>query len=360
MRSNFIILSHLFNINHRSSCQGFLIKNGIIESYKLRNGLSSLYSVLPKKFHLNNPPSHFKIEKLAIIVVSSRECDRATCRQAYHRWGEDYKKSNLIGEVIKIQRQADGSILVYTSKTVSQHYDSKQLYRDPDAIVREVEELYKDGYKHILYIAKSPYSQTLNLTDAENENLYFMSSQVIHNLKENREDLKIYPVFFDKYFVVSLQDLARQSLYIQDAEELTNIVNDPTQQIAIFFNLFNGIKVRGNDNYYNGVISYSTLLNVYDQKLLDTNDIYAGLIDDNENRGLKNEILQFLTLFHFSRYEASVQEIQLKLDPYQNIIGDQSVGALSIFPHIQPKVKFNCLAFLNEVADALDAKLTNE
>ena len=39
------------------------------------------------------------------------------------------------------------------------------------------------------------------------------------------------------------------------------------------------------------------------------------------------------------------------------IIGDKSVGALSMFPHAEPTVEFNCLAFLNQVNDALDAKL---
>ncbi len=349
-RNNFAVLAHLFNINHRSNTQGFRVKD--VKTYKVKNALSSLYNVLPKRFELKNPFPHPKINKLAIVVVSSRECDRA--------WRGSYQKSNLIGEIIKINRQDDGSVLVYTSKTISEHYEKKRLYNDPEAVITEVERLYQDGYKHILYIAKSPYSQSLNLTATEKDNLYFMSPSVIRNLKGEQEDLKIYPVFFDKYYVVSMQQIERKSLYIQDAEELTNIINDPTKQIAVFFNLFNGIKVGGKDKYYNGVISYSTLLNVYEQNLLDTNDIYAGLIDNDENRGLKNEILQLLTLFHFSRYEADNKEIQLKLDPYQDIIGSESIGALSIFPHIQPKIEFNCLAFLNEVNDALDANLAED
>lgn len=81
------------------------------------------------------------------------------------------------------------------------------------------------------------------------------------------------------------------------------------------------------------------------------------MINNDRERGFKQEILQLLTLFHFSRYEASFGTIQLKLDPYKNIIGDQSIGKLSIFPHMQPKVSFNLLAFLNEVNDALDAKI---
>ena len=120
-----------------------------------------------------------------------------------------------------------------------------------------------------------------------------------------------------------------------------------------------GIQVgKKEERYYNGVMSYSTLLNIYEQNILDTNDIYAGLIDKDEERGFKNEILQLLTLFHFSRYEADSKDIQLKLDPYQNIIGEYSIGALSLFPHVKPDKQINFLAFLNEVNSALDANLS--
>lgn len=349
MRANFASLSHLINANHRSSTQGFSVNK--INGYKIKNALSSLYNVLPKKFIIKDTPQNLKINKLAIVLVSSRECDRS--------WRGDYKISNLTGEVIKLDRKKDNSILIYTSKTISNHYDSRLIFQDPDILVREVDRLYQEGYKHILYIAKSPYSQTLNLTATESDdNLYFMSSPVIRNLKGNKEDLKIYPVFFDKYYVVSLQNIGRKSLYIQDAEELTNIVEDPSKKVAVFFNLFNGIQIgKQEDRYYNGVISYSTLLNVYDRNIVDTGEIYADLINNDQEQGLKTEILQLLTLFHFSRYEADVKNIQLKLDPYQNIIGDQSIGALSTFPHMQPKVQFNLLAFLNEVNDALNANI---
>ena len=349
MRSNFAMLSHLINVNHRSNNQGISVKK--VNSWKVKNALSSLYNVLPKRFKIKDASVRKKLEKLAIIVVSSRECDRS--------WNSDYKKSNLIGEVIKIDCKDDNSILVYTSKTISEHYHSNKLHTQPDVIIREVETLYKNGYRHILYVAKSPYAKSLKLTTLEdNDNLYFMSTKVINHLKGERDDLKIYPVFFDKYYVVSLRQIGRKSLYIQDAEELTNIVSDPTKQIAVFFNLFNGIQVgKAEDRYYNGVMSYSTLLNIYEQNILDTNDIYAGLIDNDRDRGLKQEILQLLTLFHFSRYEADNKDIQLKLDPYQKIIGDDSVGALSLFPHVKPDKQINLMAFLNEVNYALDANL---
>jgi hypothetical protein len=101
------------------------------------------------------------------------------------------------------------------------------------------------------------------------------------------------------------------------------------------------------------VISYATLLNIY-EGILDDQDIREGLMYD---RGLKNDLLQYLTLFHFSQYEAApkkTQNISLKLNPYQNLIGDYSVGAFSIFNQMSGKAKFNLLAFLTEVRKALN------
>jgi hypothetical protein len=348
MRSCFSVLSHLLNEEkeHRSNSQGFCIKN--FSQFKINNALSSLYSILPKKFKFSEKSYIPKLERLAIIVVSSRECDRSK--------KDDYKIANLFGEVIGIQREQDGTIRLYTSGTFSGNYNSQEIYTHPDVLIDEFERLYQQGYRHFLYIAKSPYSSTLNMTRTEEEKeLFFMSKTIIRSLKGEKEDIKIYPIFFDKYYAIKLANLQSNSLYVRDTLELTNLVKDPSKKTVVFFNLFNGITVPGEERYYNGVISYATLLNIY-EGILDDTDIHLGLIDDNN---LKNDILNYLTLFHFSRYEAAPtknRNVSLKLDPYQNIIGFNSVGALSVFNHMTNRVQFNSLAFLTEVRKALNIK----
>jgi len=95
-------------------------------------------------------------------------------------------------------------------------------------------------------------------------------------------------------------------------------------------------------------MSYSTLLNTY-QGVLDNQDISRGLIDDRENNQLKNDILHYLSLFHFSRYEQhKTSGISFKLNPYENIIGDSSIGKHCLFP-FNKKIDFNILAFLTQV-----------
>ena len=349
MSSAFTVLSHLLNgidERHRINCQGFCIQNS--NQYKVLNSLSSLYCILPKIFKLNQLPTKPELDKLAIVVVSSRECDRAK--------SSDYKIANLMGEMIGVQRQDDGSIRLYMIGTFSDNYNSQEIHSRPDILIDEFERLYQQGFRQVLYIAKSPYSTTLNMTKTEEyKDLYFMNKAVLRHLKGQRDDLKIYPIFFDKYYAVKLQNLTASSLYIQDVAELETLVKDPSKQAVVFFNLFNGIQV-GDDKNYNGVISYATLLNLY-EGVLDDKDIRQGLIYDTP---LKNELMQMLTLYHFSRYEAGIGKINLKLDPYENLIGFDSVGALSIFKHMTGGVEFNSLAFLTEVRKALNVEPESE
>lgn len=341
------ILSHLFNEKYRSNSQGIDISDFARKGkFKVTNTLSSLYSVLPKKFTLH-PAEKFQfceLDKLALIVVSSRVSDR--------RWGIETQKSNLMGEIIDFQIQQDTpqTVTLRLLKTFSENYDDHEnMFEYPTVIVENVDKLYKKGYRHFIYIAKVPYSSTLHITQTENDELFFMSKNVIAALKREREDIKIYPMFFDKYYAVKVGDKIKStSLYIQDTIELTELAEDSNKQAVIFFNLFNGITV-AKDNNYNGVMSYATLLNIY-KGILDDEDIRRGLISNQSH--LKSEILQCLTLFHFSRYEKS-GTVELKLDPYENLIGDESIGTLALFKHSRGKAEFNSLAFLTYIRDIL-------
>ncbi|MEG4532448.1 hypothetical protein [Microcoleus sp. D2_18a_D3] len=339
-------LSHLFSEKYRSTSQGFRIK-GKPNGYSIRNGLSSLYSILPKKFKFRNVPLSPELDNLAIIVVSSCESDaRKGNSDRFQR------KTCLLGEVAGIKRLSEDTIQVGMLKTLSENYSVQHLYSQPSILEDTVSQLYKYGYRNFLYIAQAPYTSTLHITQTdEDDQLFFMSKKLIQTLKGDRQDIKIYPVFFDKYYVRSPKEHKGESFYIQDTMELEGLSKDPSQQAVMFFNLFNGIKVdqQGQKNFYNGVISYSTLLNIY-EGILDDQDIRQGLMYDGE---IKDTLLHYLTIFHFSRYEAR-QHISLKLDPYAHIIGDDSVGTLSVFSHGGGNAEFNSLAFLNKVREVLN------
>ncbi|GAB1541600.1 hypothetical protein NUACC21_42710 [Scytonema sp. NUACC21] len=337
------VLSHLLNEKHRSNAQGIDIRDFSSKGriLKLPNTLSSLYSVLPKKFRFQNSSYYPELDKLAIVIVSSRESDS--------KWSGSKKISNLMGEIVGLQLQ-DSAVRIQLIKTFSENYDNQRMFTYPSVVIEGVAKLYKKGYRHFVYIAKAPYTSTLHMTQGEdNDGLFFMSKEVIKALKAEHNDIKLYPIFFDKYYAIKLEKVD-VSLYIQDTIELTNLVEDPSKQSLVFFNLFNGVSVPGEEKKYNGVISYATLLNIY-KGILDDEDIRKGLMYEGP---LKSNILQYLTLFHFSRYQKSDRIIHLKLDPYENLIGDDSVGKLSLLNHMKGKGEFNSLAFLTYVRNVLN------
>lgn len=347
------ILALILSKKYRCNSQGFRV-NQTPTLFKIRNGLNSLYSVLPKKFNFNHNYDSTLLDKLAIIIVSSKLSDSRTGSQ-----NRNDRIANLFGEVISIQHLENGSVKIQPLTTFFDNYQLRNMYGEPPILIDTVSELYLQGYRHFLYVAQVPYTSTLHITQQEDEErLYFMSPTIIKAMNQNRDDIKIYPVLFDKYYVRKLNTPGVKSLYIQDTRQLMSIAEDSSQKSVVFFNLFNGISVGGkkteDERFYNGVISYSTLLGKYYSGVMDDEDIRQGLVYDS---GLKNDILQSLTFFHFSRYEKqekNTSNLSLKLDPYENIIGDEALGSLAIFPQMTESIEFNALAFLTQVDEAVD------
>lgn len=231
--------------------------------------------------------------------------------------------------------------------TFSANDDSDNLYRMPTVLQDQAKKCYMRGYGDILYVAQAPYSSSLHLTSAETvEEQFFMSGSIIQALKHGQQDLHIYPVYCDKFYIVKIVGAITESLYVDDTRELRHLVSDPNRSSVVFFNLLNGIIVGGKQErlqrLYNGVVSYATLINVYDDPIYDQ-DIRNHLLDGSQAGSLKKDILDFLTLLHFARYEREANIINLKLDPYENIIGSDSVGTLGIIDHLEADIRFNML-----------------
>ncbi len=353
------VVSHMLAGEYFSNAQGFhldVLRGGPGASYKLTNGLSSLYTALPKVFTLKDMPT---LDKIAVILVSSRKCDANSTSSNYI--------ASIYGEVIGIgnRRSTKGERYVETLRTFSDYEDSKKIYRSPIVLRDEVKKCYDEGYRHVLYIAQAPYTSTLHITSAEDdEEQFFMSKEVIQFLTDGLSDLNVYPIYCDKYYVVKTtgsKNANAESLYVDDLSELRTLFSDPNHSSIVFFNLFNGYTLPDTGQvkrtYYNGVLSYATLVNVYDNPIHDQ-AIRNNLLDGKQTGSLKHDFLNFLTLLHFSRYEKSEKDgkrIFFKLEPYQNIIGSEAVGPLSLLAHHTIRgVRFNSLAFLTAVRKSLN------
>jgi len=359
------LLSHMLAEDYLSNSQGFhinTVQGQGANAHKLNSALYSLYTGLPRRFQLTRSlpltpvqapqTSHHALEKLAVIVVSSRKCDvNQKTPEQYH--------STVFGELVGIERLEGEYVRVGTLSTFSINQEAQQMYRRPEAIIEQVKVWYALGYRHFLYIAQAPYSSTLHISDkAGNEELFFMNRDIIQAIRDIEKDIKIYPVFCDKYYVVNHRRKGRapqnvDSLYIDDIGELSHLANDPSKRSLVFFNLFSGASVKA--QVYNGVMSYATLMNVYENDPTYDQYIWSDILGRSIPGSLKTELLDFLTLLHFARYEKP-RNFGFKLDPYKRIIGDTSTGKMSIFPHMKGSVRFNALAFLTLVRAVLHAQ----
>ncbi|PHJ67285.1 hypothetical protein VF14_00200 [Nostoc linckia z18] len=312
--------------------------------FRVRNALSSMYALVPKTFEFKGGYRP-QLDRLAIIVVSSWLSDAI--------WDEKDKTariSNIYGEIIVINKVSDTAVKIETIKTFADNQPHSKIYTQPEIIKDEISKLYQQGYQHFLYIAKAPYSRSLGITKLESDpdSLFFMSQSVVQYLKQGKPDIKLYPIFMDTYPALNFTRGTVDSFYIPDTEELEKLSKDKSQQTRVFLNLFTGRSVDEQRTIFNSVVCYSTLLNIYD--VADTRDIMAGLLD--KNSPLQQAIVQYITLFHFSRYEVN-RNIAFKLNPYSKLIGDEGIGTISTYTYSNRNVKFNNLAFLTSIRSAL-------
>ncbi|MBN3893417.1 MAG: hypothetical protein HWQ43_31345 [Nostoc sp. JL31] len=342
-------LAHILRRDCMADAQGLNLKttDKYIDKYKVQNALSSLYALIPKTFELQEG-YQAQLDKLAIIVVSSWLSDAV--------WDEKDKPvriSNIYGEIIVINQVSDTAVKVEPIKTFADNQPHSKISTESEVVRDEISKLYQQGYRHFLYIAKAPYTRSLGITKLESDpdSLFFMSQDVVKYLKAGKPDIKLYPIFMDNYPAINLVEGKADSFYIPDIEELEKLSVDKSQKTRVFLNLFTGRCVDKKRTIFNSVVCYSTLLNIYD--VGDTKDIIEGLLD--KDSPLQKTILQYIALFHFSRYEVNIN-IALKLNPYSKLIGDEGIGKISTYTYSVKNVKFNNLAFLTEIRSVLYGK----
>ncbi len=370
------------------SSQGIVLPK--IDRFRIANAKKSLYSVLPQKYHSKNNDKRI-LKKLLIVMVSSNKCDARSSRL------EDNYIANLTGEIVAVEDTETG-IKINRVKTLAGNYWLDELHRTPWAgnywldelhrtpwALRDViNEMYDKGFKDVLYIAKTPFSEQLRVTDQQNElffmspdimtdqqnELFFMSPDIIKFLKDIADDIIIYPALYDSYSALCIDDQTQEeTLYIQDVRQLSNLFNDPNRSQVIFFNLLTVKTIEKDRTFYNTATTYSTLLNAHPGDALDMTKVMNGLIKEGQLKNditfyltllhysRKNDITFYLTLLHYSRYEkkqGKSEKLLPKLDPLNDIIGDNAIGRSSARgKHCIPGVQMNYLAWLTEVNNAL-------
>lgn len=321
--------------------------------YRVTNARSSLYAFLPKIFTAANVAPAF--DKLAIVIVTQRVASKQR-----HQDDND-SLVNLFGRVAMLERLDDNTIqLSQNFLTFADNLYQQEIHSQPKLLIDIVHDLYdRYGVRDILYIAKAPFTSNLNLTQKNpQQELYFLSEQVLQQMRQHRADLNIYPAFCDKYPARMFSGANLNAVYIDDVPSIQKHVQmdrDKESQIVTFLNIANGIKVKGKEaekNFFNNVMSYATLDNLYTDRTLQSR-ILERLIAPDE-MAPRQTLIDFICLLHAAAYEKfdknELTQLTLKLNPYQDILEDNNVNRLntfSAFPNGKPD--FNLFAFMTKI-----------
>ncbi|EDN69565.1 conserved hypothetical protein [Beggiatoa sp. PS] len=322
-------------------------------SYKITNARSSLYAFLPKTFTV---PIDFAraYDKFAIVIVTQRIANKRKQQD------DNDNIVNLFGRVVMLERINEQTIqLSRNFLTFADNLYKRDIHTRPKELINTVHRLHDElEIRNILYIAKAPFTSNLNLTQKEpQKELFFMSETVLQDMMQDRPDLNIYPAFCGKYPAKMFSGANLNALYIDDVPSIQKHVQmdrDSDSQIVTFLNIANGIKVKGKEaekNFFNNVMSYATLDNIYKDRTLQSHTMERMI---NSNTTERQTLIDFICLLHAAAYEKfdgkERTQLTLKLNPYQDILEDDNVNRLNTFSAFATsKPEFNLFAFMTKI-----------
>jgi len=318
--------------------------------YKITNARSSLYAFLPKTFTASGFAPAFG--KLAIVIVTQRVAGKRR-----HEDKDDFRIVNLFGRVVMLERLDDKTIqLSQNFLTFADNFYKHEIDTYPKLLIDTIHRLYDEyGVRDVLYIAKTPFTSNLNLTQKDSQKaLYFLSEPVLQQMMKKRADLNIYPAFCDKYPARMFGGAKLNAVYIDDVPSIQKHVQmdrNRESQIVTFLNIANGMKVKGKEaekNFFNNVMSYATLDNLYTDRTLQSRILDRLIAPDTAPR---QTLIDFICLLHAAAYEkVEGGDLTLKLNPYQDILEDDNVNRINTFPAFSNgKPDFNLFAFMTKI-----------
>jgi hypothetical protein len=325
-------LEFLFGMDMKTGSQGFRFGDG--NTYKLGNTLQSMYVNIPKVFTLD---TSIDIPKIAIVVITSMKTD--------FQKGDQYR-TGVFGEVYTIDSSGKTSKF-QRSDTFFDHYN-ETVYEQSKVLVDVIQKLYDAGYKHILYIAKTPYqTKFLNKKNGQIE-LYFMNQKLMESLYVEK-DMAIYPmhVTFTRAYEARFGGrMRRDGLFVEDTSHIQENLYKDHVGIVPVLQLYSGysLPVKNDRHVYNSLITYQTWSQIYSNEHINQK-IQSDLIDP---KGIKPHLIRSLLLLHTSQFQSD-RNPTLKVDPYSELLGDDGVARKSMWEISWANKTFsiNMLAYLS-------------
>jgi hypothetical protein len=209
--------------------------------------------------------------------------------------------------------------------------------------------LYQDGFRHVLFVAKAPYTSTFLNKKEDQKELYFMNEELLTSLLP-AEDFRLYPIH---YHVKSVHDMRKgnyqkNALFIEDTSDIQKNLYQDHEGLVPILQLYSGNSLprKNNPFVYHSLITYQTWNRIYKDEVLN-NAIQTGLINPE---GIKADLIRALLLLHTVRFEADKKnQMTIVVDPYKRLIGNDGVARRSVIevPWGDRVIKNNQLAYFS-------------
>lgn len=330
-------LEFLLAMNFSTGSQGYIFGKDNNNNYKIVNAKKSMYANVPQKFQMTVP---IQTPKMAIVIITSMKSD--------DHYQCDQYRTGIFGEVYVIDSE-DNTSIFRRYRTFFDH-DDEEVFQRSDVLVSVMKQLYDDGYKDVIYIAKVPYTMKfLKKKDNEME-LYFMNAELLKSMQIS-DDMSIYPMHYTitKVFEAPHRKKKQGAFFVDNTSHIQKNLYKDHQGIVPILQLYSGkdYPMQKKHKVYNSLITYQTWSRIYPEEIILNNKIQTAVIAPD---GKKKDIIRALLMLHSVRYESSFGNT-IKVNPYDRLLDDDGVAKKSKLEVIvgDKMFKSNILAYFSYI-----------
>jgi hypothetical protein len=351
-------LEDSLSIRYISKSQGFECSTDKKEGYKASNAVCSMYSKLPRKYE-NNLGTLKKLKKAVILVARTSESDFKDGDALSRLLFDIYIVNGDNATFLPHGYPSDVSLNSINKKDI---YSEISPYKDVASYLKEL------GYKHVVYVAKNPYTSNLIEKKGGNTELYLMNESVLNSMAE--AGIYVYPIYFHKSKVQHdinrlFQDKNGNKLDIStiftSIEEYKKNDFEDMEGIVPFAKIFtsskaNGGNIKGDANY-SSLMTYLTLKGMYSE------DKSYNIKNDEilEDREIREDILNILLALHASNNSKSNNEVlNIKSNPFEDDETAVWESSKKFFKVNQITYRFNYYAFSMLLEDYINDVLKDK
>lgn len=300
------------------------IQHEVKKNYRAANIIGGLSSGLDSLWHLPDEPS---LKKVAIIVVTSRACDKT--RQD----SEIADRKVMYGDIHRFEHETqdeNGLIMhFYRHKPVEAFCDDMNIadsFKNPSVLFSTIKQLYEEGCRHVIVVTKVPFTRRIRMTT--DENTTYINPKILLELYKEMPEIRIYPLFTQKSSGVRLPPKQpKQAMFIPHDQKYQWQILDESDNSTLFRAasvLTNHViekKWEVGEKLHSGITDY--LFRWYPETAPIQSQAMAALTNHGKDQSCLHEILRFLHANAFEQVLGSNKNtLEAKLDALESIVGD--------------------------------------